>query len=108
MKSNLKKLWVAAGLAGMMMIPVLAKADGLNLNMDIGADDEAHYHFSDVQPGHHHSEIWKAATRLRDAKHRIWEARKHTNFGGHAESSIQAINTALDELRMAEDYVHSH
>jgi hypothetical protein len=92
----------------MLMLPMLAKADSLNFNLAVGTDDEAHYHFSDTQPSHHHSEIWKTAMKLRDAKHRIWEARKHRDFGGHAESSIQAINTALDELRLAEDYVHSH
>jgi hypothetical protein len=107
MKLNLKKLSMAAGLAGMMMVPVFAHADSVNLNINLGADDEAHFHFAD-QSRPHHPEIWKAAQALQNAKHRIWEARKHTNFGGHAENSIQAINLALDELRMAEDYARSH
>ncbi len=102
---NLKKLSVAVGLAAMMLVPVVAKADSVGLNLNLGADDEAHYHFNDQ--GHHHSEIWKAAKQLRDAKHRIWIARGHVNFGGHAESAIQAINGALDELRAAEEFVHS-
>src|SRR5580698_7708126 len=104
---RLKKLWVSAGLAGMLALPLLAHADAINLNVDLGADDNAHYYFADTSKPHH-SEIWKAAKALQGAKHRLWEARKHTNFGGHAESSIQAINTALDELRLAEDYAHSH
>ena len=107
MSSNLKKFWVASCMAGMLMLPVLAKADSINLNINVGADDEAHFHFAD-KTIQHHPDIWIAAQRLREAKHRIWDARKHTNFGGHAEASIQAINLALDELKAAEDYVHSH
>lgn len=104
---NLKKIAVAICMAGMLMLPVLAKADQINFSINAGNDDEAHFHFAD-QTIQHHPEIWKAAKVLQNAKHKLWEARKHTNFGGHAESSIQAINLALDELRQAEEYARAH
>lgn len=104
---QIKKLLAGSGLLALMAAPLVLHADSINFTVDVGADDEAHYHFSQP-PERHHSEIYWAAKKIQEAKHKIWEARKHRNFGGHAENSIQMLNGALDELRMAEDYAHSH
>jgi hypothetical protein len=104
---NLKKIAVAACMSGMLMLPVFVNADQINFSINVGNDDEAHFHFAD-KTVQHHPDIWKAAMALQNAKHKLWEARKHTNFGGHAESSIQAINLALDELRQAEEFARAH
>ncbi len=104
---ELKKLLAGAGLLVLMAAPMAVHADGIDFTVNVGADDEAHYHFSQA-PAQHHSEIYWAAKKIQEAKHKIWDARKKHNFGGHAESAIQALNGALDELRLAEDFVHSH
>lgn len=105
---NAKKFWLTTSLLGLVVLPVMAHADGVSLNVNLGADDEAHYHFTDTNPAHHHSEMWQAAKKIQEAKHKIWNARKHHDFGGHAENSMQMLNGALDELRLAEDYARSH
>jgi hypothetical protein len=102
-----KKLLAGASLLALMATPLAVHADGVNFSVNVGDDDEAHYHFSQPAP-QHHSEIYWAAKKIQEAKHKIWNARKHKNFGGHAENSIQMLNGALDELRLAEDYAHSH
>jgi hypothetical protein len=104
---KIKKLLAGAGLLVLMAAPMAVHADSIDFNVNVGADDEAHYHFSHPPSGHH-SEIYWAAKKIQEAKHKIWNARKKHNFGGHAENSIQMLNGALDELRMAEDYAHSH
>jgi hypothetical protein len=107
MKINWRKTLLVAGLATAVAFPFIANADSLSINFggNIGADDQVHYNFNDT---HHHPELWKAAKDLQGAKHRLWEARKHHNFGGHAESSIKAINAALDEIKRAEDFAWNH
>jgi hypothetical protein len=98
-----KKLLQAGLLATMFSVPffpALSHADGVVLNVDLGADDEAHYHFAD-RHFHHHPEIFKAAQKLQEAKHHLWQARN--DFHGHKTAAIIAINNALDELRLAED-----
>ncbi len=104
---EMKKILAGAGLLALMSTPMIVNAQGINFSVDVNSDDEAHYHFSQPQ-GQHHSEIYWAAKKIQEAKHKIWNARKKHNFGGHAENSIQMLNGALDELRLAEDYAHSH
>jgi hypothetical protein len=103
-----KKLLNAGLLAGLMvglMAPAFAHADGVSLNVNLGADDEAHFHFADRHM-HHKPEIFKAATKLQAAKHDLWMAKN--DFGGHKVAAIQAINQALDELRQAEEFRADH
>ena len=103
MKLNLKKTLAAAGLAGLMAVPFAAQADGVSFGINFGADNDAHYHF---QEGWHHPEMLKAANALIAAKKHLWYAKG--DFGGHRENAMQDINMALDEIRAAENYAHSH
>lgn len=72
---------------------------GVDLSVNIGGDDQAHFDFTGG-PGHHHPMIWKAAQQLRNAKHTLWEAKN--DFGGHKADAIGAINAALDQLKICE------
>jgi hypothetical protein len=100
MMSPVKKFAMAAGLMGMLVTPAMIHSDGFNFNVRVGDDDEAHFHFG----GHHNPLIMKAARQLQNAKHTLWEARD--DFHGHKAAAVQAINAALDELRMAEEHRH--
>jgi len=99
-KTNLKVILLGAGLVLAAAIPMPAKADGFNFNSKIEDDNEAHYHFRDLQV-RHDPEMLKAARSLADAKKRLWFA-KH-DFGGHRSAAIININRALDELSAAEN-----
>jgi hypothetical protein len=103
MKKNLGKFLACGLLAVGLALPVMAKADGVSLNVNLGADDAAHFHFD--KRGHHHPLIWKAAMQLRNAKHTLWAAAD--DFGGHKVAAIMAINRALDELAVADEFAHS-
>ncbi len=103
MKINLRKMLLVASLAGAVAVPFIAKADGVNLSVNIDGDNEAHFHFNDRRM-HHHPEMLAAARALVDAKRHLWYAKG--DFGGHRESAIQAINGALDEIRMADDHAN--
>jgi hypothetical protein len=98
MMSPVKKFAMAAGLLGLLSAPAMIHSDGFNFNVRVGDDDEAHFHFNG---GHHHPMIIRAAQQLRNAKHTLWEAKN--DFNGHKAAAVQAINAALDELRMAEE-----
>ena len=99
MKGYLRKAALAAGMFGLMALPMAVKADALNMNVDLGGDDQAHYNFNGGME-HHHPMIWKAAQQLRNAKHSLWKA--HNDFHGHKADAIGAINAALDQLRICE------
>jgi cytochrome c556 len=99
MKSYLRRAALAAGMFGLMALPMVVKADGVNMNVDLGGDDQAHYDFN-AGMSHHHPKIWKAAQQLRNAKHTLWQARD--DFHGHKADAIGAINAALDQLRICE------
>lgn len=98
-KSFLSKLGLGFGILGLLLMPLAVKADSLNLGVNVGGDDQAHYDFNGGM-GHHHPRIWKAAQQLRNAKHTLWEARD--DFHGHKADAIAAINGALDQLRICE------
>lgn len=98
-KSNFRKLSLAVGVLGLLSMPAVVRADGFNLNVDIGGDDQAHFDFNGGKR-HHHPEIWKAAQQLRMAKLTLWKAAD--DFHGHKVEAIQAINGALDQLRVCE------
>src|SRR5580692_9780553 len=98
MKNYLRKVVLGAGMLGIMAMPMVAKA-GLDLTVNIGGDDQAHFDFNGG-PGHHHPRIWKAAQQLRNAKHPLWEA--PDDFHGHKADAIGAINAALDQLKVCE------
>ena len=100
MRKKFLMAFLAAGMFGGLIVPNILRADSVTLNVDLGADDEAHFHFADPHR-HHKPEILKAAQKLQEAKHNLWKAKN--DFGGHKANAIMAINTALDELRMAED-----
>jgi len=104
MKLNWKKTLVAASLVGMSAVPFVLRADNVNFGVDFGSDNEAHYRFHDS--GWHHPEMLKAATALSNAKKHLWYSKG--NFGGHREQAMQDINMALDEIRAAENFAHSH
>jgi|BarGraIncu00222A_1022003.scaffolds.fasta_scaffold240105_1 hypothetical protein len=97
--SRLLRLVCCAGIFCLLAMPMMAKADGLNLNVKIGGDDQAHFDFKSG-PSHHHPMIWKAAQKLREAKHSLWKA--PNDFNGHKADAIQAINAALEQLRICE------
>lgn len=102
MKKNFGKFLVGGLLAAALVMPAFALADGVSLNVNLGADDAAHFHFD--QRGHHHPVIWKAALQLRKAKHTLWAAGH--DFGGHKAEAIGAINHALDELAQADEFAN--
>jgi hypothetical protein len=101
MKIDLKKTVLAMGLAALVSVPFIAKADGLNLSININDDNEAHFHFKDHSIKHH-PEMAAAAKALVNGKARLWNAKG--DFGGHRETAIQDINNALDEIRLADDH----
>jgi hypothetical protein len=104
MNINGKRFLVGAGLIALAAVPFIAKADGVVFGVDMGSDNESHYHFHDN--GWHHPEMMKAANALANAKKHLWYT--HGNFGGHRENAMQDINMALDEISAAENFAHSH
>ncbi len=99
-----KRFLAGAGLIALAALPFLAKADVVSFGVDIGSDNESHYHFHNN--GWHHPEMNKAASILANAKRHLWYV--HGNFGGHRENAMRDINMALDEISAAEDYAHNH
>lgn len=99
MKKHLRKLFLGVGMLGLLAAPMVVKADSVNLSVNIGADDQAHFDFK-AGPKHHHPMIWKAAMQLRNAKHTLWQAAD--DFHGHKADAIGAINAALDQLKTCE------
>jgi hypothetical protein len=98
-KSLLRKLVCGMAVLGVLAIPVMVKADGLDLKVNIGDNDQAHFDFNGG-PKHHHPMIWRAAQQLRQAKATLWKAAD--DFNGHKADAIQAINAALDQLKVCE------
>jgi hypothetical protein len=86
-------------LLGLLVMPLAVKADGVDLTVNVGVDDNAHFDFKGG-PRHHHPMIWKAAMQLRNAKHTLWEAAD--DFNGHKKDAIGAINAALEQLKVCE------
>ncbi len=84
-------------LLGLLAMPVVVKADGVDLSVNVGSDDNAHFDFK-AGARHYHPMIWKAAQQLRNAKHTLWEAKN--DFNGHKMDAIGAINAALDQLKI--------
>lgn len=99
MKTNWKKLVFGTAMLTMMAMPIIAKADGVSLNVNLGDDDEAHFAFK-AGPRKHHPMIWKAAKHLQAAKWILWHAAN--DFHGHKAAAIDAINAALDQLKVCE------
>jgi len=99
MSKNLRNLVLGMGMLGLLALPMVVKADGVNLSVNIGQDDQAHFDFNGG-PRHHHPMIWKAAQQLRNAKHTLWQAAD--DFHGHKADAIGAINAALDQLKTCE------
>jgi hypothetical protein len=93
---NFKKIALGAAMLGLTVMPAMA---GIDLTVNVGSDDQAHYDFN-AGPSHHHPMIWKAAQKLQAAKHDLWKARD--DFHGHKADAIGAINAALDQLRICE------
>jgi hypothetical protein len=99
MKTNFRKLVWGVGMLSLMAMPMIVKADAVNLSVNIGADDQAHFDFK-AGPRHHHPMIWKAAKQLQAAKGTLWHAAD--DFHGHKADAIGAINAALDQLKVCE------
>ncbi len=99
LKSHLRKLALGVGILGLLAMPMTLRAAGFDLTVNIGVDDQAHYDFK-AGARSHHPMIWKAAHQLQAAKHTLWKAA--TDFNGHKADAIQAINAALDQLRICE------
>lgn len=92
--------WVLGmGLLGLLVMPMLVRADGISLKINVGEDDQAHFDFK-AGKRHHHPMIWKAAEQLRNAKHTLWQAAD--DFHGHKAEAIGAINAALEQLKVCE------
>jgi hypothetical protein len=100
-KGNLRKLALGAGILGLVAMPLMVKAAGFDLSVNIGGDDQAHFDFNGGMR-HHDPLIWRAAQQLQNAKHTLWKARN--DFHGHKADAIQAINAALDQLRVCEGH----
>lgn len=98
MRISILKAGLLLGLLAGSLAPALAHADDLSLNVNLGADDQAHFDFADRH--RHDPMILKAARQLQAAKHSLWRARN--DFNGHKRAAIEAINRALDELSLAE------
>ena len=90
------------GLGVVAFAPALhADEVGVGLNVNLGADDAAHF---DFRAGtHHEPRVYKAAQNLQWAKHILWSSPNH---GPRREQAIERINQALDELRWAEGQPH--
>ena len=101
MTIDLKKTVLAMGLAALVSVPFIAKADGVNLSLNLNDDNEAHFHFKDHSIKHH-PEMWAGAKELIKGKEHLWKAQG--DFGGHRETALQDINSALDEIRLADDH----
>lgn len=97
---TLKKFVLAAGMGILAVVPIVAIADGVNFNLKVGDDNEAHYHFRDHRV-RHNPEMLKAARALAEAKSHLWYAKG--DFGGHRVNAINQINLALDEINAAEN-----
>lgn len=95
---NFRKALLVAGMAAAVAVPFAAHA-GVDLSVNIGGDDQAHFDFNGGAR-HHDPMIWKAAQQLRNAKHTLWKARN--DFHGHKADAIGAINGALDQLAACE------
>lgn len=96
---SFRKFAYGLGILAFLALPMVARADGFNMNVNIGGDDQAHFDFKGMAR-RHHPVIWKAAQQLRKAKHTLWVAAD--DFHGHKIEAIQAINAALDQLRVCE------
>jgi hypothetical protein len=96
---NFRKMFFGLGMLGLLAMPMAVRADGVNLSVNIGDDDQAHFDFK-AGARHHHPMIWKAAQQLRNAKHTLWEAAN--DFHGHKAAAIGAINAALEQLKVCE------
>jgi len=105
LKNHLRKLALGAGMLGLVALPLavapVTAMAGFDLSVNIGGDDQAHFDFNGG-PGRHTPMIWKAAKQLQNAKHTLWKARD--DFHGHKADAIQAINAALDQLRVCEGH----
>lgn len=99
MKNYLGKALLGVGVLGLLAMPTMVKADGFNLHVNLGGDDQAHFDFNGGAR-RHHPKIWAAAQELRNAKHTLWTAAD--DFHGHKAQAIQAINAALDQLSVCE------
>jgi len=95
---NFRKTLLVAGLATAFAVPFVAKA-AIDLTINVGADDQAHFDFNGGQ-AHHDALIWRAAQKLQAAKHDLWKARN--DYHGHKADAIGAINGALDQLSICE------
>src|ERR1039458_10166876 len=98
-KSLLRKLACGMAVLGILAVPVMGKADAVDLKVNIGGDDQAHFDFKGGRK-HHHPMIWKAAQQLQNAKHTLWQAAD--DFNGHKAEAIGAINAALEQLKACE------
>ncbi len=99
MRKHLRKLVLGFGMLGLLATPMVVKAQGIDLTVNVGTDDQAHFDFN-AGPRHHNALIWKAAMQLQNAKHTLWKA--PNDFHGHKANAIMAINGALDQLKACE------
>ncbi len=99
MRKHLRKLVLGVGMLGLLAMPMVVKAQGIDLTINVGTDDQAHFDFKGG-PAHHDRLIWQAAQQLKNAKHTLWKA--PNDFHGHKADAIMAINHALDQLKACE------
>lgn len=97
----MKKTWLLAlglGLGVAAFAPAVHADDvAVGLNVNLGADDAAHFDFR--QGVRHEPRVYKAAWNLQQAKHILWNS---PNQGPRREQAIERLNQALDQLRWAE------
>jgi len=97
----MKKTWLvgclALGLSVAAFAPALAHADEIGFAVNLGADDNAHFHFGEHR---HDPHIFEAARALQHAKHVLWNDPRHR--GPARDKAIRQINDALDTLNWIE------
>jgi hypothetical protein len=98
-----KTLALAMGMAAILALPLAAHSDGISLNVNLGADDEAHFHFGGDHR-HFDHKLLDAARALQNAKHKLWESRGHDDPDGAKLRAIGHINQALDDLQWIADH----
>jgi hypothetical protein len=106
-QKTLVTLLGAAILAGVVALPKLSHADGIDIhaggvNVDVhdGHHHDEHHHWLN------HEEMDKAINALRDARAHL--DRGGHDFGGHRAKAIRKADEAINEIKLAIDFANSH
>jgi hypothetical protein len=109
-QKTLVTLLGAAILAGVIALPKLGHADGIDIhaggvNVDIH-DGDRHHHDHAEHHWLHHEEMDAALAQLREA--RVHLDKGGHDFGGHRVKAIRIVDKAMQEIQASVDYANSH